>query len=455
MEPTKPKWTKVAGNFMKIGLLGCGNVGLALVQAIDRDRDNIREKTGVDLVLSMVAVRDKVKDRPGLPTSTKLTDDPFSVVGDPDVDLVVELIGGLDPARELVSSALRAGKPVVTGNKELLAECWTELYQVAFEGGVDLLCEAAVAGAIPLVRALRESLAGDHITSLMGIVNGTTNYILTSMCENATTYEAALGEAQRLGFAEANPSADVDGHDSAAKAAIMATIAFGQVVRKSDVYVEGISKIDSKDFAIIDRLGYTIKLLAVAEAGLGPTDSRDPQGGLDRSRDISVRVVPAMIPKDHPLSGVRGSFNAVFLKGDLVGEMMLYGRGAGGPPTAAAVLGDIVDAAHNLTKNSSGRIKLSPPARLVENSQLSSQFFLSIDVDDRPGVLAMVAGIFGENNVSIRSMEQLGLGSEAHLVFLTHRALEIDLAKTLDRLTAAGPVKKVGNLLRVMDDDNL
>ncbi len=422
---------------MKIGLLGCGNVGSALAHLIDSDAKLLRDRADVEFQLAKVAVRNLGKTRPQLIDRTIVTADPFEVVNDPSIDVVVELIGGVDPARELVLAALDNGKPVVTGNKELLARHWNELFELASLRKVDLLYEAAVAGAIPLVRSLRESLAGDRITSVMGIVNGTTNYILTSMTEKGESYEDALRQAQGLGFAEADPTFDVEGYDSASKASIIATIAFGKVVTRDDVNVEGIVGIDAQDLTIVDKLGYCVKLLAVAHV--------EPDGA------ISARVFPAMLRKDHPLSGVRGSFNAVFLQGESVGEMMLYGRGAGGLPTAAAVLGDLVDVAHNLSSGTSGRIKLSSNAKLVEYETLKYQYFVAIDVDDRPGVLAQVAEIFGDNNVSIRSMEQLGLGSEAHLVFLTHLAQESSIHATLSSLQQVKSVKKVGRLLRVIN----
>src|SRR3954449_2235779 len=317
---------------VRVGVLGYGNVGSALVALVAENADAIEARTGLRLEVTRVAVKDMSKARAGF---DNFTADAASVVTDPDVDLVVEVIGGLDPARDLVLAALKAGKPVVTGNKELMAASGAELFDAAAKAGVDLLFEAAVAGAIPLMRPLRESLAGDRIQRILGIVNGTTNFILTRMTEEGSTFHEALAEAQDLGYAERDPTADVEGFDAAAKAAIIATVAFGVRVVAGDVYNEGISGVTPADIAFAGRLGYVVKLLAVAEAG---------------DRGVAVRVHPAMVPVGHPLAAVRESFNAVFIQGAAVGDLMFYGRGAGGGPTASAVLGDLIDAATNLRK---------------------------------------------------------------------------------------------------------
>ena len=322
---------------VRVAVLGCGNVGSALAELLLTQADEIAERTGLRFELVGVAVADLAKPRdqaPSLPAAL-LTDDAKALVDRPDIDLVIELIGGLDPARSLVEAALRAGKPVVTGNKALLAVAGAELAEVAASAGVDLLYEAAVAGAIPVIRPLRESLAGERIERVMGIVNGTTNFILSMMSEEGVDYGDALAEAQRLGLAERDPAADVDGHDAAAKAAILAGLAFGAEVVGADVHREGITGVRAVDVAFADRLGYVVKLLAVAEL-------------VDGTPDVSVRVHPAMVPAAHPLASVRGAFNAVFVEGEACGELMLYGRGAGGEPTASAVLGDLIDAALNL-----------------------------------------------------------------------------------------------------------
>ena len=305
----------------------------------------------------------------------------------------------------------------------------------AAASGVDLLYEASVEGGIPLIRLLRESLAGERITRVMGIVNGTTNYILTRMTEEGATYGEALAEAQGLGYAERDPTADVDGYDAGAKAAIVASIAFGVRVVAGEVYREGISGVSPDDIAFARRLGYVVKLLAVTErAGDG----------------VAVRVHPAMVPVTHPLASVRDSFNALFIEGEAVGELMLFGRGAGGMPTASAVLGDLIDAAHNLRAGGRGRTGVLSRAAVWPIDELSSEYYLNLDVVDRPGVLATVATVFGEHGVSIRSMEQEGLGEEARIVFITHVARERDVQATLHDLRRLDAVKRVGSLLRVV-----
>jgi homoserine dehydrogenase len=432
---------------VRVAVLGCGNVGAPLVALLLDDADAIAARAGVRLELVGVAVGDPSRARPGVPASL-ITGDAKGLVSDPEVDLVVELIGGVDPARGLVEAALSAGKSVVSGNKELLAAHGTVLAEMAASAGVDLLYEAAVAGAIPLIRPLRESLAGERVQRVMGIVNGTTNYILTMMSEDGVSYAEALAQAQRLGFAERDPSADVDGHDAASKAAILASLAFRCDVVADDVPREGIATVDPVDIAFADRLGYVVKLLAVMER---TGDSEGLTG--DGAPEISVRVHPAMLPRTHPLAAVRGAFNAVFIEGDNAGELMLYGQGAGGRPTASAVLGDVIDAAHHLRTGVSARFvpRVRPSFRPTDD--LRCAWYLNIDVADRPGVLAAVAHLFGDNGVSIRSMEQVGLGDEARLIFLTHVACEGDVQRTLSGLRGLDVVDHVGGVLRVMGDE--
>jgi homoserine dehydrogenase len=431
----------VEAPIIKVGVLGCGNVGGALVQLLRNDADGVARRTGLRLEVTKVAVRSTAKERlVDLPPGV-VTHDAESVASDPDIDVIVEVIGGIEPARSLILQALKAGKPVVTANKELLANVGFELFEAAATAGVDLLYEASVAGGIPLIRPLRESLAGERITRVMGIVNGTTNFILTRMTEEGTSYADALAEAQSLGFAERDPTADVEGYDAAAKAAIIATIAFGVKVVAGDVYREGMSGITAADIAFAGRLGYVVKLLAIAEQ-FPPAQQGDGA--------VAVRVHPVMIPATHPLAAVRESFNAVFIEGEAVGEIMLYGRGAGGMPTASAVLGDLIDAAHNLRSGGSGRTAPVGKAVLRPIDELSSQYYLDVMVDDRPGVLAAVAGVFGDNGVSIRSMEQEGLGAEARLVFITHTARERDMQATIHGLRQLDAVERIGSLLRVV-----
>ena len=423
---------------VRIGLLGGGTVGGALAALIAARAAAVRDRTGVQLEVTRIAVRDLSRARPGIDLAL-LTDDPQAVVHGDDVDLVVELIGGIEPARQLILEALKAGKPVVTGNKALLAEHGAELFQAAEAAGVDLLFEAAVAGGIPIIRPLRESLVGEHITRVMGIVNGTTNYILTRMTEAGASYADALAEAQALGYAEADPTADVEGHDAAAKAAIIASIAFGVAVTAADVHHEGITGITTEDIEYARRMGFVIKLLAVAEQA--------------DDGSVGVRVHPAMVPTEHPLAAVRESFNAVFVEGASVGDLMFYGRGAGGEPTASAVLGDVIDAALNRHKGSHASVGQIGTARIRSIDEVESAYYLNLEVVDRPGVLAQVAGVFGDHGVSIRSMEQEGLGDEARLIFITHRAREADVRATLRDLEALDAVDRIGSVLRVVSDE--
>ena len=428
---------------VRIGLLGCGNVGAALVELIDQRSDAIAARTGLRLEVTRIAVRSLAKERPVELADGVLTLDAAGLAIDPDIDLVVEVIGGIEPARELVLAALKAGKPVVTGNKELLANVGADLFAAAEEAGVDLLFEAAVAGGIPFIRPLRESLAGEHIDRILGIVNGTTNYILTRMTEGGASYADALAEAQSLGYAENDPTADVEGHDAAAKAAIIASIAFGVRVVAGDVYDEGISRITTADIDYAAKMGYVIKLLAIAEQHDGP-------GATGHAGEVAVRVHPAMVPAEHPLASVRDSFNAIFVEGAAVGDLMFYGRGAGGSPTASAVLGDVIDAALNRTRGSHATVGTLAKARIRPIDEVETAYYLNLDVSDRPGVLAAVAGVFGQHDVSIRSMEQEGLGGEARLVFITHVAREAAVQATIRDLHHLDSVDRITSVLRVI-----
>ena len=424
---------------VRIGVLGCGNVGAAFIHLVERQADIIEERTGVRLQIVRVAVRNVSRDRDVQLPDGVVTRDAMSVVNDPTVDLVVEVIGGIEPARELISAALSHGKPVVTANKELLANVGHELWAQSDAAGVDLLFEAAVAGGIPLIRALRESLRGEPITRVMGIVNGTTNFILTKMTDEGADYSAALGEAQRLGFAERDPTADVEGFDAGAKAAIIASIAFGARVVAGDVYHEGISGITAADISIARRLGYVVKLLAIAEQA-------------EQSDPVAVRVHPAMVPLSHPLASVRDSYNAVFVEGDAVGSLMFYGRGAGGSPTASAVLGDVIDAAVNLRKGTFGTIGTFARVPVLPIDETSSQYLIGLDVEDKPGVLHAITGVFANHGVSIRAAEQEGMGEDARLVFITHRARESAVQACVSEFRKSPAVKRASGLLRVIGE---
>jgi homoserine dehydrogenase len=426
----------MSASSVRVGLLGCGNVGGALVGLIEEQGDAIEARTGVRLEIARIAVRNLSKARAVAIPEGCLTHDAGDVATDPSIDVIVEVIGGIEPARSLVLDALKAGKPVVTGNKELLANVGAELFAAADAAGRDLLFEAAVAGGIPLIRPLRESLVGERVTRVLGIVNGTTNYILTRMSEEGATYADALAEAQSLGYAERDPTADVEGFDAGAKASIIASIAFGVNVVAGDVYHEGISNLTADDIAFAHRLGYEVKLLAVAEQG---DDGR-----------VGVRVHPTMLPKAHPLATVRESFNAVFVEGAAVGQLMFYGRGAGGLPTASAVLGDLIDAATNLRRGAHASIGTLARAEIRPIDETRSEYYLNLEVLDRPGVLHAVSGVFAEHGVSIRSMEQEGLGDEARLVFITHEAVESAIQATLRDLDQLDVVDRITSMLRVM-----
>jgi homoserine dehydrogenase len=449
---------------LRVGLLGCGHVGGALVRLLVDDADRIAARTGLHLELAAVAVRSRSRERQAPVPDGILTTNAHAVVADPSVDVVVEVIGGIEPARTLILSALKSGKPVVTANKELLANCGAELFEAASSAGVDLLFESSVAGGIPLIRPLRESLAGERIRRIMGIVNGTTNFILSRMSESATSYHDALAEAQSLGYAERDPTADVEGYDAAAKAAVLANVAFGARVVAGDVYREGISAITAADITAARHLGYVVKLLAVI-------DHTGGDGDADTEESVAVRVHPAMVPLTHPLAAVRDSFNAVFVEGDAIGELMFLGRGAGGMPTASAVLGDLLDASHNLTTGGAGRSVALRAMAIRPIDDLRAEYYLTLQVADRPGVLHAVSGVFGRHQVSIRLMEQEGLPtsagsagnaksvssdvrppgqSGARLVFVTHPAFERDVQACLHDLRQLDVVEEVGGLLRVV-----
>jgi homoserine dehydrogenase len=405
------------------------------VALVAEQADAVEARTGLRLEITRVAVRNLSRERAVEVPERVLTRDGGAVVADPDVDVVVEVIGGIEPARELILAALAAGKPVVTANKELLANVGAEVFTAAAEANRDLLFEAAVAGGIPIMRVLRESLRGEPLQRVMGIVNGTTNYILTKMSEDGADYGAALAEAQRLGYAERDPTADVEGFDAAAKAAITASVAFGARVVAGDVYHEGISRITPDDIAVADRLGYVVKLLAICERVDG---------------EVAVRVHPAMVPRSHPLASVRDSYNAVFVEGAAVGHLMFYGRGAGGRPTASAVLGDLIDAAVNLRHATHGPMGTFARTRIRPMDETTAEYYLPLEVADRPGVLHAVTGVFAKHDVSIRTAEQEGRGDEAQLVFITHEAREADVQATLRDLRDLEVVKRVGGLLRVI-----
>ena len=421
---------------IRVGLLGFGTVGSAFASLLERQRSDIAARTGIEIFISQIAVRDITKERPNLDAKVTLTDDPNTVVTSSEVDVVVELVGGLDPSKDLIENALREGKPVITANKELLSKDGKNLFSIADQNKVDLLFEAAVAGGVPLIRVLRESLLGEPVEKVIGIVNGTTNYILSQMEEKGVPYDDALLEAQQLGYAESDPTADVTGQDAASKAAIIAMVAFGADICFDDVLFEGIEDITSSDMAFAQKAGATIKLLAMV------TKSDD---------EIEARVYPAMLPNSHPLASVRDSFNAVFIEGKAVDNLMLFGRGAGGMPTASAVLGDVIDASLNLSKDTYRSVGKLEKVSLMHSDERKSSYYISVQVVDEPGVLADVASVFDGNRMSIESMEQEGLGREARLGFITHEAEENRLESTLTQLSDLSCVEKLGTIIRVLE----
>jgi homoserine dehydrogenase len=425
---------------LAVVVLGGGTVGAQVVRLLEEQADDLAARVGARLVVTGVGVRDPAKPRPGI-RPTLLSDDPAALL-DTGPDLVIELMGGIEPARELILSALKGGASVITANKALIATEGAALHAAALEAGVDLYYEAAVAGAIPLLRPLRESLSGDRIRKVLGIVNGTTNYILTQMEATGASFDEALAAAQALGYAEADPTADVEGLDAAAKAAILASLAFHTRVTLEDVAVEGITSVDAEDVAAAREMGFDIKLLAVA-------DLVESAGG----PGVCVRVHPTLVPRTHPLAGVRDAFNAVFVEADAAGQVMFYGRGAGGAPTASAVLGDIVTAARNRLTGSTGPGESSyAMLPVLPIGAAPTAYFVHLRVLDQPGVLATVAGVFAEHGASIRSMTQKGEGDQAELLILTHPGHEAELAATVTSLRTLASVDEVLGVMRVIGE---
>jgi homoserine dehydrogenase len=418
---------------VRIALLGCGTVGAEVVRLLDEQAADLTARIGAPLELAGIAVRRPAR-HPGIPAEL-LTTDAAALVDRADVDVVVEVIGGLEPARTLLLSAMKAGKSVVTANKALLAEDGATLHAAARDAGVDLYYEASVAGAIPLLRPLRESLAGDRINRVLGIVNGTTNFVLSRMDATGAGFAEALAEATALGYAEADPTADVDGFDAASKAAILAGLAFHTRVTAADVYREGISAVTAADVASAQAMGCTVKLLAIC----------------DRTEDsVGVRVHPAMIPRSHPLAGVGDAFNAVYVEAEAAGQLMFYGRGAGGAPTASAVLGDLVAVARNRLTGARGAGESAyADLRVRPVGESPTRYHISLDVADRPGVLATVAQAFAAHEVSISTVRQSGRGDDATLVLVTHTAPDAALAATVDDLRELPIVREVASVMRV------
>ena len=416
-------------------MLGCGNVGAEVARLLSTDNGDFAARAGAELVLTKIAVRDLKKTRAEI-NPALFTSDAESVVSDPAISIVIEVMGGINPARELLLTAMKNGKSVVTANKALLAKHGAELFDAATEYGVDLYYEASVGGAIPILRPLRESIVGDHVTRIMGIVNGTTNYILTKMDEEGLPFNSVLKEAQALGYAEADPTADVAGHDAAAKAAILASLAFHSRVADSDVYCQGITEISATDVSVAKAIDHVIKLLAIAEL---TTDGK-----------ISVRVHPTLIPRSHPLAAVRNAFNAVFVEAESAGELMFYGRGAGGEPTASAILGDVIAVARHKSGGSVGPRESGYAERdIAPIGDVKTRYLIRLNVADKPGVLAAIAQIFASQNVSIQTVRQAGRGNEAELIVATHAARDSALSATVKELSGNSSVKNVESVLRI------
>jgi homoserine dehydrogenase len=420
---------------LKVGMLGCGVVGSQIARLLVENKSDLTSRAGANLELVKVAVKNINTKREGI-SSSLLTDDAKSVVDDPEIDLIIEVIGGISPAKELILTAIKNGKSVVTANKALLAQAGAELYTAADNANVDLYYEAAVAGAIPILRPLRESLVGDQVHRIMGIVNGTTNYILTKMDESGTAFDDALKQAQALGFAEADPTADVEAIDAASKAAILAGLAFHSRVSDADVYREGITKITATDVKVAKAMDMVIKLLAIAEL--------TPEG------EISVRVHPALISRTHPLASVRESFNAVFVEAKSAGQLMFYGKGAGGEPTASAILGDLVAVARHKVSGGIGP-KESDYAdlKIAKIGQTKTRYLIRLNVADKPGVLESVAHVFAAHGVSIQTVRQTGAGDKAELIVMTHSSTESALSETVKDLSKLPAVTDVASVLRV------
>ena len=421
---------------IKVGLLGCGVVGSAAARILLSGSGDLASRSGRPIELTKVSVQTLSKARdveldPGL-----LTTDPWEVISDPDIDIVVEVIGGIEPARDLILAAFKAGKHVVTANKELIANHGHEILGAAETAGVDVLFEGAVAGGIPIIRPMKESLAGDNVRRVMGIVNGTTNFILTRMSETGESFTEALTEASRLGYTELDPSADIEGYDAASKIAILASLAFNARVVAGDVHREGISRITPVDIAAAHDLGYEVKLLAVAE-------KQDGQ--------ISARVHTAMVPNTHPLAAVRDVYNAVFVEAENAGELMFFGRGAGGGPTGSAVVGDIVELARNIVTGgrSPGCTCYHDNARIRPWDEVPVRYYIVLKVYDKPGVLSEVAGAFARYDVSISSVRQEGFGEEATLVLITHTATEGNHQATFKELRDLDVVEDIESTIRV------
>ena len=420
----------------KIALLGMGTVGGGVYEIIEKQKEEMPFKIGAALEVVKVLVRNKAKYADRIPAE-KLTDVWEDVIGDDSIDIVVEVMGGIEPARTYIKAALEKGKHVVTANKDLMAMHGHELLELAGENHCDLLFEAAVAGGIPIIRPLKQCLAGNNITEIMGIINGTTNFILTKMKEDGMDFGEALQLATDLGYAEADPTADIEGYDAGRKLAIMASIAFHTPVTFDDVFTEGITKITAKDMRYAKEMGCSIKLLGIAK---------------NTETGIEVKVHPTMIPENHPLAAVNDSFNAVFVHGDAVDDAMFYGRGAGALPTGSAVVGDIMDVARNMLFHCNGRIGCSCYKNLPikQIGDTTSRYYIRTRLEDRAGTLAAMAGVFAENDASIAILLQKEtIENDAEIVVVTHDVAEKKFMDAIKKFSSMEMVKEISSIIRV------
>ncbi len=432
---------------INIGLLGCGTIGTGVAKILIENADLIRSRVGADLNLKYVADIDLETDRGIRFDNGVFISDAYKVVDDPDIDIIIELIGGEGIARELILKAIDKGKQIVTANKALLAVHGNAIFKAATEKGVDLAFEASVGGCMPIIKSLRESLAGNHIKSMAGILNGTCNYILSKSTDDGSSFETVLAEAQKNGYAEADPSLDIEGIDTAHKLAILTSLAYGMEINFKDIYIEGISNIDPMDIDFAGQFGYRIKLLAISK---------------NIGNAIEARVHPTMIPFDNPLSSVGGTLNAVTISGDAIGDMMLYGYGAGMMPTASAVVGDTVDLARNLLTGSRGRVPLLSyqmnhirkiPVMRVD--EIETNYYFRFAATDRPGVLSKISGILGDFDISIKSVHQKGRKTKGSvpIVMLTHLAKEADVQKALSEIMNLDVVNAKPVLIRIENEN--
>ena len=425
---------------VRVGLLGFGTVGTGVVRVLTENASLIAQRAGTAIAIKKILVRDPNKKR-ALSTTADLTTDPASVIRDPEIDIVAELLGGEEPARTLMLEALNQGKHVVTANKDVMAKYGRELFEAAEKNNVNLLFEASVGGGIPIIRPLKRCLAANRISEVMGIVNGTTNYMLDKMTSEGMDFATVLAEAQAKGYAEADPTADVGGLDAARKIAILASIAFGTRVRLDDVSAEGITKIEPEDIDYGRELGYVIKLLAIAQ---------------ETDKGVNARVHPAFIPLTHPLAAVRDAFNAIFIRGDAVGDAMFYGRGAGSLPTASAVCADIMEAARDIAHHSSSHILCTcfEEKRISPISETESPYYIRLLAEDKPGVMAAIAGAVGAQQVSLNSViQKRRVGTRAEIVLITYKVKDEDLQLAVQTLSGLSVVNKVSTVIRVVGVD--